>query len=899
MRTFWRRLFSRHAVERDIDEELASHLAHKRDALVRDGADSADADRQARVALGNSRVWREETRSAWSLVWLEGLIGDVRFGWRTLRKDRVFSLVSIATLALGFGATAAVFSLVNGLLLRSLPVHEADRLVEVHLTNLPPDVVQWVNGRKIAAREMRGAPYGTMLALAKEPAVAGVLGVAGNGQSAIEVNGRGMLALTTQVSGSFFETLRLVPAAGRFFTTADDVRGAPPGGWPVVISDGAWTRLFQRSPAAIGATIQIERQPVIVAGVAPASFHGINRGVDPEIYIPFHAMESFYGAFRWNDARRVPQIILRLTPGIAFESVRNEIAARSPLLLGASAAPETRSREQHLAQKIDVRRMSANSSGVGRTYGQALWLLLAAVGAVLLIAATNLTNLFLARTMQRSPEFAVRLALGAPASRVRRQVLIEVSLIATAGAALGALVAWQLPVFLVRLFSTPANSIYVDTTPDWTIAAFGAALLVACTFVAGWTPAMAGARANPNAALQSSRATRRVRGRAALIALQTALTLVLLAGTSLLASSLRELWRESTGMDSAPSTFHFADLYNAGVSRERMALAYGNILRQARELPGVSTAAWTMTIPMTGSMSAFQVTVTGKPSTLEMSNLTFWHQVSDGYFAAIGLPLVSGVDFPPAATGRKNICILSENAAVRLFGSARDAVGRFVNPGNLPPTEVIGVSRDAKYIHVREPAPPTIFTPYWNENVSPGMWLVVRDAAGASSASTNAAIQQLFRKEAGRMPHMRIETTETLRAALTAQERALTWLLGGLAGFALLISATGISGLLAYSIERQRKEIGVRLALGATPSSIRRRLTARAMTWVASGIALGTAAAWPLRNVLDSFLFRTSKSDAGVWLAALGALLAATAIAAFIPALRASRTNVLDALRVD
>jgi putative ABC transport system permease protein len=221
-------------------------------------------------------------------------------------------------------------------------------------------------------------------------------------------------------------------------------------------------------------------------------------------------------------------------------------------------------------------------------------------------------------------------------------------------------------------------------------------------------------------------------------------------------------------------------------------------------------------------------------------------------------------------------------------------------PGKLPPTEVIGVSGDAKYMHLREPAPPTIYTPYWNEDVGPGMTLVVRSADNNNSGTaTTAAVHQLFRQEAGRMPYVRTETADTLRAATTRQEHALTWLLGGLAALALIISATGITGLLAYTIQQRRKEIGVRMALGETPASIQRALIARAMSWVAAGLLLGAAATWPLRNILDSFLFRSSAADAGVWAATLLLLLLTTSAAAYFPALRASRTKLMDALRSD
>lgn len=897
MRRLWWKVFSRHNSEREIELEIAAHIEHKRDALMRDGLSAQEAERQARIAFGNTGVWQEEVREVWSFVWIEGVLNDIRFGWRTLAKDRLFTFFAVATLALGFGTTTAVFSLIDGLLLRSLPVQESERLTEVHTTNLPPDVVQWVNGRKVAIREMRGAPYSVMQALAKEPAVAGVLGVAGHGQSAIEVEGSSLLATTVMVSGGFFEALRLSPGAGRFFTAADDVRGGPPGGWPVVLSYAGWVRLFQKSPTAIGSVIKIERQPVMVVGIAPPEFFGVNRGMAPEIYLPFHAMESLFGAFRWDSSRRVQQILVRLAPAIPFEAARNEIAARSPLLFSAGGLPDSNSREAHLAQKIELRRMSATTSGAGSTYGRALWLLLAAVGAVLLIAATNLTNLLLARAGQRGQEFAVRMALGAPASRVRRQILIEVSLIAVAGAVSGAVLALWLPTALAQLFSISNNAIHVETTPDWRIALFAAALLLATTFLAGWAPAVVSSRTQPNRMLSvSSRVSKSLRGRPVLIAIQTALTLLLLLGTSLLAGSLRELWRESTGMDGTNTAFYFPDLYNAGIDRQSMGRAYENILAATRNVPGVESAAWTMTVPLTGAMSAFQVTAAGRPATPETSNLTFRHQVGDGYFQSIGLPLLAGTDFPAAATGRKNICVLSESAAIRLFGSANEAVGRMVAPGKLPPTEVIGVSGDAKYIHLREPAPPTIYTPYWNENVSPGMTLVVR-ASGQDRP--RAAIYELLRNEAGRMPYVQFETTDTLRAALTSQERALTWLLGGLAAFALLISTTGITGLLAYSIQQRRKDIGVRLALGAPPAWIQWSLIARAMSWVAAGLVLGTVVAWPLRTALDSFLYRSSVSDASVWAATLLILVITTVASAYFPAVRASRARITDALKSD
>jgi predicted permease len=893
-----RALIARRQLDRDLEDELAAHLAMKQERLEREGTDPTAAALQARLALGNTAAWKEETRDAWMFAWLEGIWRDLSFAMRMLAKDRAFTVVALVTLTLGIGANTAVFTLLNGLLWRALPVEEPERLVRIGITNLPPGEQAWSNGRMAPATERMQMPFPLYSALNERKEIFdGTFGIGGDGSMVMETGGAAYKVSTSTVTGTFFPVLGVKPRIGRLLTSEDDIPGGPPSGWSVVISDGLWARLFARDPGVVGGRVTIERTPFTIAGVATEHFHGIHPGREEEVWIPLSAMEAMFPQWKWRNDRGswMLQTVARLRPGISIEQGRQQLAALSHPLFEEVKPFELSGDEakQFLAMKVSLKSARSGYSWVAETFGKSLWVLMAAVGAVLLIAATNLTNLLLARSTARRHEMAVRIAIGASADQIRRQVLTESFVLAAAGTACGIIVARVLTAGLLR-----AMSARIDTPVDWTVVGFLASVLIVVVLVAGWAPAWSASKTPIYTGAKEqagSRSTMRLRG--GLIILQIALTLTLLGGAGLLLASLRALLREPTGFGSAHSVFVTPDLFNAGVSREGMPRAYADILEETRRQPGVTAAAWTQYVPLTGSLSAFTIQVQGRADLPENQRMVFSHQVTDGYFAAAGIPLRLGRDFPAFGSNGGVTCIVSENLARKFFGSAGAVLGKHITGGSLKNAEIIGVAADSRYQHIREASPPTVYSSYWDEKKTLGMTLVV-NSRGPREALM-AALQAMFRRTAGRLPFIKSTTIDENVRGSVLKERMLSVLLTGFALFALMISATGIAGLLSYAVQLRRQEIGIRLALGATPAMIWRQFQRYGLVFGICGLTLGGVLSFWLRSAIDAWLFKTAAADGIVWLSAAALLLVCALAASAIPAWRAARVDPMHALRMD
>jgi len=511
-----------------------------------------------------------------------------------------------------------------------------------------------------------------------------------------------------------------------------------------------------------------------------------------------------------------------------------------------------------------------------------------------LIAATNLTNLFLASSTARRQELAVRLSLGAPASRIRRELLLESLLLASAGTLAGfALAKWLASALQIAASATDGSPIRIDTSLDWRMFTFLSVVLLAVVLISALVPAFSAARVPPHEVLKGQAGgTSSIRFRRGLIAFQTALSLTLLGGTGLMLSSLRGLAQEATGFQNDRSVFLTPDLFNAGISREGMPRAYESILAKMRAQPNVISAAWTRTVPLTGGLSTYTVEVPGRSDLTLKQRTMFWHQISDGYFAAAGIPILAGRDLPPVASGRKNLGVISENAARRFFGSPQDAVGRRLKPGEFDWIEVTGVVADSKYHNIREEAPLTLYIP---QGASLAQTLVVGFRGPAQPVI--AVAQRLFQQEAGRLPVIQIRTVGGNISESVRTERLLTWLLGGFAGFALVISATGLSGLLLYWVAQRRKDLGIRIALGATPHLIRREILGQALMMTSAGLICGALLSYALRRSLDSYLYGIAATHPAIWTAGSVILLLVALVAAAIPAWRASQIDPAAMLR--
>ncbi len=885
-------------LETELDSELAHHLEMKQRRLEEQGMSMEDAQRAARLSLGNLTAVKADTREQWTFRYLESLWTDLTYSIRLLRKDRTFTLVALLTLTIGSGANTAIFSLLNGLLWRPLPVEHPEQLVRLTVTNLPPNYRQWEGGREVKQDERRQMTYAMYRALEKRQQVfSGMFGLAGGGGMQVEIGGVPHRARVTAVTGSMFSALGLPAEAGRCLTELDDLPGAAP---LTVISDELWTRLFARSPSAIGARISIESVPLTIAGVAPAAFKTINTGGETDLWVTLAGLESIYPHFNWRDNRGfwMIQPMARLRSGVTMDQARRHLAGIASAVLEDAMDPKLGSQDAKYfrAMKFEPHAAPAGLPWMADYYRSALWILLAAVAAVLLIAVTNLTNLFLARATARRHEIALRLSLGAPVSRIRRQLLLESVLIGAVGAGAGLIGAgWLVSGFEAIASSGPANTIRIDTSVDWRIFAFLAGVLVVVVLVAGLIPSFSASRVSPQDALKKrSGGSGSLTFRRGLIVLQTALSLTLLGGAGLMLASLRGLVEQNTGFQAENSAWLSPDLFNAGISRERIPRAYISLLSTIREQPNVVSAAWTSYIPLNGGFSSQSVEVAGRSDLSPDQRTVFRHQISDGYFSATGIPLIAGTDLPPVGSTRTDICLISENAAHRFFGSPREAIGQRLKPGNKW-LEIIGVVGDAKYLNIRESPPPTMYIPYWSAAINPGMSLAIRYRGPFEPVFSS--LQYLFQKEAGRMPFTEVNTVRGNINQSLSPERLLTWLLAGFAGFAVLISVIGLSGLLSYSVEQRRKELGIRMALGATPRRIRREVQLQGLTLTAAGLLCGMALSYALRRSLDTYLYGITPTDPKIWAAGILTLLLAGIAATALPASRAARVDPVTMLR--
>ncbi|MBM3787673.1 MAG: FtsX-like permease family protein, partial [Acidobacteria bacterium] len=638
MRDLLRRWFRIPASSADIAEEFESHLAHKRRALEAEGLPPDEAERRARLALGNRSAWIEETRGAGGFPAIESVFRDLRYAARLLNKERVFSLIVVVSLALGIGANTAIFSLLNALLFRPLPVPAPEQLARLYFTNLPKGTRSWVNGREVQPTEMGHFNYAFYEALRRKPELtAGVFGHAGLGTMAMEHDGVPSQIVANFVTGTYLPVLGAAPLAGRLLNPEDD----QPGQAAIVISERLWERVFQRRPGIVGAQVTVERVPFTIAGVMPRSFHGVQPGIGIEAWIPYAAMERMFPDFAWRSNRSIAnlRLFVRTRPGAALEAHSRRVLEES-----VDPASNAEGREGYLAMRLHAQPIPTGLSSVTENYSGALWTLFGAVAAVLLISASNVTSLMAARAMRRARELAVRRALGASGWRIGRQLLLESLLLGAGGGALGFAVAQGIGDGVRAGLFGGERMFALDVSTDWRVALYISTMLVAVVLIAGLAPSWLAARTS----IQTRGVTPAgLRLRSALIVGQTAIAFALLGGAALMAASVQALFQEPTGYDSARTLLLTPDLYNAGVERPAHRRAYENILRAVRASGRFESSGLLTTVPLIGALGMSSVEVPGKMDLPPRERMMIRQTVSDGYFSAMGIGLLAGSDFQP------------------------------------------------------------------------------------------------------------------------------------------------------------------------------------------------------------------------------------------------------------
>ncbi len=805
------------------------------------------------------------------------LTQDFRYALRGIARNPGFTAVAVLTLALGIGANTAIFSILNAMMLRPMPgVADPARLLWItHIEN----------GR--AAR----VSYPDAVDYRKHADV--FAGVAAVDNVPVHVaTPDATERLEAQIAGGdYFRVLGLVPAAGMFFTTEDDRARRT----VVVISAGLWRRRFGADPRAVGRSVTVNGRPFTILGVAPAGFAGLDLDSPPDVFLPLETWLSGTDRARSLGSRASARfrVLARLAPGTS--PAQAEAAVKATAVANASLRPADL---RNTTASVETPRGWVPPGHMYEILPMA-GLALAATGLVLLIASANVANLLLGRAARRRREMGIRVAIGASRGRILRQLLTESVLLAGLGAAAGLLLSsWALDLLLSRFDVPPL----LQPVVDGRLLAYGAVVALATGILFGLAPAWSAARPDVLAALKgdssgSGRPGQRLQG--SLVVVQVALSLVLLAAGGLLLRSLAKAAAVPAGFDRASAgevvTLSF-DPVTQGYPEARAQQFREAMLERARSLPGVRAVALAELLPLSNRAVADDFAPEDRPA--EVPQQVFFTTVSPGYFETLGIPLVGGRDFTPEdRAGGPAVAIVNETLA-RRFWPGQSPLGRRFATADRPGEgfEVVGVARDGKYLSLTEPARPFAYFAlaqgaHLNENI-----LLVRGSRGeALSDAVRAAARSLDPT----MPLFQAETLEEALRRTTAGRRQGTLLLAGFGALALLLAAVGLYGVVAFAVGQRRREIGIRMALGAARRDIVSLFVGRGARLAGLGVAIGLVLASGITRLLSSMLFGVTPLDVTT-LAAVSALLAAVALAASaLPARRAARIDPASVLRND
>jgi putative ABC transport system permease protein len=861
-----RSLFRRDHVEDELQEELQFHIDRLTDEHIARGLPPEAARVTARRAMHGIEQRKEECRDARRVGVVEDFVMDVRYAGRTLLRSRGFAFVAIATIALGIGATVAVFTVVNGVLLRPLPFSEPDRLFMI--SHVPGGIV--VNGPSMSDRDYPG--------FAERTRVFAHLAAFSTNRSKLTGSGDPALVNAGSVTVDFFSVLRAGPAAGRAFVRGDDEPGRDR---VVVIGERLWRNLLGSDPAIVGKTITLDGTRRTVIGIMGPGF-AFPR--DTDVWIPRRI------TITPGQIRLMP-VIGRLKPGVAPAQARAEVDAIAPQL----------SEQPSSDQETFVSGLVPLKEFVVGDVRRPLEIFAVAIALVLLIACANVANLLLARAAVRRQEISLRLALGARRGRIMRQLLTESLLLSIVGGACGLLFAhWLVPAL------APAGRIprLEMIRLDFTVLLFTAGVSLVTGILFGLAPAirMTGARIRePLLPTARTFAHGRDRTRAALVVGEIALALVLLTGAGLLLRSFLRLTAVDPGFRADHVLTMSLDLDDVSYGTAATLRAFHTrVLEQLSSIPGVISVAAINWRPLGDALINGDFRIEGHPDSRD-DRVVDKPAVSPRYFATMGLPLVRGRDFTDADDeSAAGVAIVSRSVA-RLFPS-EDALGKRITLQTTPKPEdwltIVGIVDDVKQVGLAQPAHAAIYRPYRQVTFPfflAHMTYAVRAVSDAVPVAP--AMRDALRRVDRNQPTGTIVSMSEVLHQSTADPRFQTRLLGTFAGLALLLAALGTYGVLAYSVVQRTSEIGIRLALGARRMSVVSMVLGQTLRLSAAGIVIGTAGALATTRVLQTALFEIEPSDPGTFATVAGLIMAAALAAGAVPALRATRIDPLAAIR--
>ncbi|HKV27625.1 MAG TPA: ABC transporter permease [Candidatus Acidoferrales bacterium] len=877
-----RSLFRRGATERDMDAELRAHIQSRADDLERSGLPRAEAERRARMEFGGYQKFKEECRDAGSAHFFDTLLKDIRYALRILRRSPGFSILVILCLTLGIGANAAVFSWIEGLLVRPYPaVSHQDRMYAL-VGSAPsdpdnpdlswPDFLDLQRNCKLVeafiADEITGA--------------------------ALNIGGRAERATGSIVSANYFDALGVRPILGRGFKPGEDAgRNAHP---VAVISYQMWQDRYNADPQIIGKPQRFNNVQFTIVGVTPKNFYGTFVGRSIQFWVPASMVQVLNGNNYPLDDRSAHWIegFVKLKPGVTRAQAQAEISSMTARL--ASIYPETdRGRDVKI---LPLWLTPFNHAGELRP---TLEIMMAVVAFVLLIVCANVGNLLLVRFFLRRHEMMVRLALGAPRLRLVRQLLTESVILSAFAAVGGLLVAYWCRNALVLFYPRSGFLAYLPGEIDWRVLTLSIGVCVLATLLFGLIPATQASKLDLAAALKSEMGglvsgQSRSRLRSGLVLVQVSLSFVLLVGAGLLLRSLRAMQNSNLGFSTHDVLFTYVDLFGSGYDAQRAESFQKQLIARLQSLPGIESVAGSSFVPLDlAPPSSGVIKVDGYVPPPNQQPIVEYDKVSPRYFSTVGISLISGREFTPADDKNAALVAIVNEQMVRQFWNGKDPIGERLQVNGLS-MHVIGIAETSKYLYVSEPPRPFFFVPLL-QNPDSTAYLNIRTSMPARSVAS-ILTNELRAIDSGLASGALVSMQEQVNRS-TAAQRAAVGMLFVLGGLALALATIGLYGVLSYSVSQSRRELGLRMTLGASSSNLLWYVLSRSLTLTIFGVALGAAVALVAARFATDLLYHVSPRDPLAFTLAFVIMMVASLAACFVPAWRASRTDPMVALRYE
>jgi putative ABC transport system permease protein len=886
------RFFRKSKLENQLDSELRFHVEQQTADNIAAGMNPDEARRRALAQFGGLEYIKEETRDARGTHFIESLLQDIHFALRIMRKTPLITTIALVSLALGIGANTAIFSLIDAVMLRMLPVQNPERLVQIRFKSpMSQDPSSSVtNPIWEQVRDHQDVFSGVFAWSARTFDLA-------DGGEENDING-------VYASGDYFSVLGVRPAAGRLFTTSDDVRGCSGA---AVLGYGFWQSRYGGAQSAIGSSIHLNGHYFPIIGVSQRGFSGTDVGTPFNVAIPICAAAILGRSLDMRDAWWL-SVIGRLKPGANIAQAQARMKVLSAPLFGAVVPQDWSAKSQDNFRKDTFLLNPASTGvfdGIREQYGQPLEILMLVVGLVLLIACANIASLLLARSAARQKEIVLRLSLGASRARLIRQVLTESIVLSAAGTILGVFFARWGSALLVRFVSTDQGQVFLNLKMDGRVLAFTIAIAVLCGVLFGILPALRSTRLEAISAMKEGSAqTSGCRAHSAsarwIVAAQVALSLILLIGAGLFIRTFTNLMTLNAGFDPNNVLLTATNVHSAGLPEPALAPLYGQMLAKLQALPGVVSASQCLLYPLSsGDEWNFEVSVPGYQPPNSVEPIVYLNWVTPGYFSTMRTPLLEGRVFAAHDSANSRPVVVINQLLANTYFRGQDPIGKHIQIGGPEigdkPLEIIGVVQNAKRDSLDQDFLSTAYVPLAQiHNLREDTTFEIRTATtpGALIPAVRDAMASVNKSASLEFSTLKQQADDSV-----LQQHLMAVLSGFFGGLALLLTAIGLYGVMAYVVTLRTHEIGIRMALGAQRRSVLRVVMRDAAIVLAAGIAAGLLGAIWITRLAKGLLFGLTPNDPVTMALAIAAMVMVAFVATYIPARRAMKVDPMVALR--